>query len=124
MKVIAGKCFGVESKVFTQTPTLYWDVRMLETATFEELIPEHYNAFIYVLEGKITVGKSLTSAEHGSCIILGKGEGVQLKSEGKARFALIAGEPLNEPVVQHGPFVMNTQEQISQAFRDFSAGKF
>ncbi|KAI0561522.1 pirin [Gracilaria domingensis] len=124
VKVIAGKCFDVESKVFTQTPTLYWDVRMLKGATFEEQIPEQYNAFIYVLEGKVTAGKKDVEGEHGACMVFGPGEGVQIKSDDEARFVVLAGQPLDEPIVQHGPFVMNTKEQIMQAFRDYSAGKF
>eukprot|EP00177_Eucheuma_denticulatum_P008656 GFKZ01015747.1.p1 GENE.GFKZ01015747.1~~GFKZ01015747.1.p1 ORF type:complete len:305 (+),score=42.79 GFKZ01015747.1:503-1417(+) len=124
VKVIAGKCLGVESKVFTETPTMYWDVRTNEATTFTEVIPEEYNAFIYVLEGKVASGKKSVEGTHGTCMVLGAGQGVTVKTEGKARFVVLAGLPLNEPVVQHGPFVMNTREQIMQAFRDFSAGKF
>lgn len=124
VKVIAGRCYDVESKVFTQTPTLYWDVQTLKAATFEQELPPEYNAFVYVLSGKVTTGKKDVEGEHGTCIVYGPGEGVQIKSEGKARFVVLAGQPLNEPVVQHGPFVMNTREQIAQAFRDYSAGKF
>lgn len=124
MKVIAGKCYDVESEVFTQTPTLYWDVQTLKGATFEQQIPSEYNAFIYVLSGKVTSGRKDEEGEHGTCMVFGPGEAVQIKSEGKARFVVLAGQPLNEPVVQHGPFVMNTREQIAEAFRDYSAGKF
>lgn len=124
VRVIAGKCFDVESKVFTVTPTLFWDVSMLKTATFEEQIPSNYNAFIYVLNGSIATGEADAHGKHGSCIVLGPGDGIKVKSAGPARFVVLAGQPLNEPVVQHGPFVMNTRDQILQAFRDYEAGKF
>lgn len=124
VKVIAGKCLGVESNVFTVTPTLFWDVRMNATTTFSEQIPEEFNAFIYVLEGKVRVGEEGVEGTHATCLTLGPGHSVSVMSEGKARFVVLAGLPLNEPVVQHGPFVMNTREQIKQAFRDYSAGKF
>lgn len=124
VKVIAGRCFGVESGVFTQTPTIFWDVRMLGAGTFEECVPEHYNAFVYVLDGDVVSGKKGHEGRHGSCFVYGDGEGVRVSSKGKARFVVLAGEPLNERVVQHGPFVMNSNEQILKAFRDYQDGKF
>lgn len=123
-KVVAGTCLGVESNVFTQTPTLYWDVRTKGATTFTESIPEHYNAFVYVLSGTIKTGKKDVEGTHGTCIVFGPGESIAVKTTGQARFVVLAGEPLNEPVVQHGPFVMNTREQIMEAFRDYSNGKF
>ena len=125
VKVIAGRCYGTESAVFTVTPSMYLDVRMKGNATFQESIPSDYNAFAYVLDGSVRVGPNETDGVHGTCLVFGPGDFVEAKSgtEG-ARFVLIAGQPLGEPVVQHGPFVMNTREQIMQAFRDFSAGKF
>lgn len=125
VKVVAGKCFGIESDVFTETPTMFWDVRMLQATTLEEEIPKDYNAFIYVLDGTIHVGESdSTTGTHGSCFLLGPGESVKVISDGKARFVVIAGKPLNEPIVTHGPFVMNSREEIVQAFRDYTAGYF
>lgn len=124
VKVIAGKCLGVESAVFTQTPTLYWDVRTNGATTFAEQIPEHYNAFMYVLSGTVMTGKNDQKGTHGTCVVFGPGESVSVRADGKSRFVILAGEPLNEPVVQHGPFVMNTREQIMEAFRDYSKGKF
>jgi len=110
--------------VYTVTPTSYWDVTALPGAVFEETIPKHYNAFVYVLDGNITVdGKK---GQHGTCAILGNGDKVVVKndSEKDARFLVISGKPHNEPIVQHGPFVMNTREEIQQAMRDYSAGLF
>lgn len=125
-KVIAGKCFGVESSVFTVTPTMYLDMTMQPHASLVELpVPAQYNGFIYCLDGALTVAGHAEIARHGSCVELGDGDAVSAVagSEG-ARFVLIAGSPIGEPVVQHGPFVMNTREEIMQAFRDYSAGKF
>lgn len=124
VKVIAGKCLGVESRVFTVTPTLYWDVRMKGAGTFVERVPEEYNAFLYVLEGTVTAGRKEREGTHGTCMVFGAGDSVCVTSKGRARFVVLAGKPLNEPVVQHGPFVMNTREQIMKAFRDYQEGKF
>lgn len=125
VKVIAGKCFGVESPVFTQTPTLYWDVSMKENSTFEENIPNQFNAFMYVLEGTVRVDGNIGT--HGSCLVFARGtsgDSIKITSKSNTRFVVLAGKPLNEPVVQHGPFVMNTREEIMQAFQDYSANKF
>lgn len=98
---------------------------MQKATTFEEKLPVEYNVFIYVIRGTVNVGGSKDNVgTHGSCMVLGPGESVKVTSEGKARFVVLGGKPLNEPVVQHGPFVMNTREQIMQAFQDYSAGKF
>lgn len=127
VKVIAGKCLGIESRVFTQTPTLYWDITMDGQTTFEEKIPKDYNAFMYVLRGTVHVGDDNHVGTHGSCIVFAHGttgDSVKVASDDGARFVVLAGKPLNEPIVQHGPFVMNTREEIRQAFQDFSADKF
>lgn len=124
VSVIAGKCLGVESPVFTETPSLYWDVHLKPNATFEEKIPNGYNAFIYVLNGHVLVGDKQSDGPRAACLVLGAGESVKVTTKDDARFVVLAGQPLNEPVVQHGPFVMNTREQIMEAFQDYSAGKF
>lgn len=125
VKVIAGKCLGVESRVFTATPTLYWDVHLRRAATFEEVMPADYNAFLYVLEGDVSAGdRDPKTGSHGACMVFGSGESVKVSSQGTARFVVLAGRPLKEPVVQHGPFVMNTRKEIMEAFQDYSAGKF
>lgn len=124
VKVISGTCYGVTSDVYTATPTSYWDVTASRGAAFEEDIPKECNAFVYVLDGSVTVdGKD---GEHGTCAILGDGDKVQVKNAGRnnARFLVISGRPHNDPIVQHGPFVMNTREEIQQATRDYNAGLF
>jgi redox-sensitive bicupin YhaK (pirin superfamily) len=90
-------------------------------------LPEGHNAFVYVFEGDGSVGqgedaRALSSQE---LAVLGGGEvfAVRAGSEG-ARLILVAGRPLREPVARYGPFVMNTKEEIMQAFVDFQSGKF
>lgn len=125
VKVVAGRCYGIESGVFTVTPTMFWDVRAKANATFEELLPPEYNSFVYVLEGSVLIGSDMKKGEHGTCAILGGGESVVVKTgDVDSRFVVISGMPHNEPIVQHGPFVMNSNEEIMEAFRDFSSGKF
>jgi quercetin 2,3-dioxygenase len=125
-KVIAGEAFGVKSQVFTKTPTMYLDMKMEPGSSLVDFpIPTEFNAFMYVCEGEVTVANHKEVGTHGSCVVLTDGDSVTAKAgpEG-GRFLLIAGEPLNEPIAQSGPFVMNTREELMQAYRDFQEGKF
>uniref|UniRef100_A0A2N9EX72 Pirin C-terminal domain-containing protein n=1 Tax=Fagus sylvatica TaxID=28930 RepID=A0A2N9EX72_FAGSY len=115
VRVIAGEALGTKSPIYTRTPTMYLDFTL-------KPIPISWNAFVYVLEGEGIFGNtksSPTSAHH--VLLLGTGDGLEVwnKSSKPLRFVLIGGEPLGEPVVQFGPFVMNTQEEIDQTTDDF-----
>ncbi|MBN4078390.1 pirin family protein [Gammaproteobacteria bacterium AH-315-C21] len=108
---------------------LYLDISLEGNGSFIEPIPISYNAFIYVLEGKITVlgerNEQDAVVEKGDLAILDHGHRVQIISEPPtARFILVAGEPLNESVARRGPFVMNTDAELRQAFKDYSKGEF
>ncbi|KAI4302720.1 hypothetical protein MLD38_038437 [Melastoma candidum] len=125
--VIAGESMGVRSPVYTRTPTMYLDFTLKPGAEMHQSIPESWNAFIYVLEGEGVFGSEESSpVQPHNLLVLGEGDGVSMwnRSTSKTlRFVLIAGQPLNEPVVQHGPFVMNTSAQIEQTIRDYQYGK-
>ncbi len=123
--IIAGSAFGVESPVYTMTPTMYIDFSMEGGSTLKQAIPKGWNGFVYVLEGSATFGGHKGSAHHTLVLSnAGDEEGltVTTASDKPCRFALIVGEPLNEPIVQHGPFVMNTREEIMKAMMDFQSG--
>jgi len=127
VKVIAGESLGIKSGVRTRTPTLYLDFKMDPHSTFIQDTPEDWNCFAYVLDGKLQIGGDENNAgklvQSSYTAILSKGKQVKLQTvEDGARFVLIGGQPLNEPVIQHGPFVMNTREEIYQAIRDFQTG--
>ena len=109
------------------TEPLYLDVRVPAGVDFTEPLPEHHNAFIYVIGGQARLagpagdGVELTRDELG---ILAHGSSVTVQAGGNAlRFLLLAGKPLNEPVVRGGPFVMNTRAEIEQAQADYAAGR-
>eukprot|EP01125_Pyxidicula_operculata_P015730 TRINITY_DN5365_c0_g1_i1.p1 TRINITY_DN5365_c0_g1~~TRINITY_DN5365_c0_g1_i1.p1 ORF type:complete len:327 (-),score=59.58 TRINITY_DN5365_c0_g1_i1:96-1076(-) len=122
--VIAGSSMGIDSPVYTLTPTLYLDFTMQPNSSLDQEIPEGFNAFFYTLEGTAYYGAKETECGPHFTLVLSQGNRVQVKTKGeKARFVLIGGQPLNEPVVQHGPFVMNTQEEIQKAFLDFYTGQ-
>ena len=103
------------------TDVQYLDVTLDPGAVFARDLANSYNAFVYVYEGSATMGAA-TLPQH-SLAVLGEGDQVEIVAgEAGARFILVAGKPIGEPVVQYGPFVMNTQAEIEQAFRDYQAG--
>ncbi|CAA0815365.1 Pirin-like protein [Striga hermonthica] len=122
VKVIAGEALGVQSPIFTRTPTMFLDFTLKPGAMIQQPILSSWNAFVYVLEGEGKFGSSRSSpvsAHH--ILLLGPGDGLEAwnKSSKSLRFVLIGGEPLGEPIVQYGPFVMNTQQQIDQTIEDY-----
>ncbi|KAG0357810.1 hypothetical protein BGZ54_000176, partial [Gamsiella multidivaricata] len=126
IKVIADESHGVESKVCTRTPTMYLDFKMDKNKTVEQSIPASYTRFIYMLKGTAFIGDkefegkahhTLTFSEDGTTTIK-----IRTKDE-DAHFVVIAGEPLKEPIVQRGPFVMNSQEEIYETFVDYQYGQ-
>lgn len=122
VRVIAGEALGTKSPIYTRTPTMYLDFTLKPGAHLQQPIPKSWNAFVYVLEGEGMFGssKSLPVSGH-HLLLLGSGDGLEAwnKSSKTLRFILVGGEPLGEPVVQFGPFVMNTQEEIDQTVDDF-----
>uniref|UniRef100_A0ACD6ABW5 Uncharacterized protein n=1 Tax=Avena sativa TaxID=4498 RepID=A0ACD6ABW5_AVESA len=127
VRIIAGEAFGVQSPVYTRTPTMYMDFSMQPGSQLHQPIPAGWNAFVYIIEGEGSFGRKNTvpaTAHH--CLVLGAhGDGLSVwnKSGAPLRFALAAGQPLNEPVVQQGPFVMNTRAEIQQAMEDYYYGR-
>ena len=126
MRVIAGSSNGVTGAVTREiTEPLYLDIHVPAGAEFSTALPGSHNAFIYVYRGAVTVdGVQVASQRMG---ILGNTTGadnVTLSATEDARLILVAGKPLNEPIVQYGPFVMNTQQEIHQALNDFNNGHF
>ncbi|KAL1021767.1 hypothetical protein UPYG_G00017710 [Umbra pygmaea] len=126
VSVISGEALGVKSKIYTRTPTLYLDFKLDGGAKYVQPVPSGWTTFIYTLAGSVHIGPDDEQQEvtpHHT-VVFGDGDGVKVenKTSNTSHFVLIAGQPINEPVVQHGPFVMNTQEEINQAIRDYSNG--
>ncbi|XP_077970481.1 pirin-like [Styela clava] len=121
--VISGESLGVKSKVYTRTPTMYLDFKLESGAKIEQPVPKGWTAFVYTLSGDLSISGTEVASHHTA--ILDDGEFVALENLEKeiSHFVLVAGQPINEPIVQQGPFVMNTREQISQAINDFHNGQ-
>jgi hypothetical protein len=110
------------------TQPLYLDVSLDPGVSFEETLPGGHNAFVYLIAGDITLpdqnGDKLTM-QRDQLAVLGQGDGLRLQGgEQASRFLLVAGKPLNEPIARAGPFVMNTEAELRQAFSDYQSGQF
>ena len=109
----------------TSTDPLYLDVELPADARFVQRIPAGYNGLMYVFEGSVAVGPAgaARTLDMHKVGVLSDGDEVEVSGGANGgRFILVAGRPLGEPVVQYGPFVMNTREEIEQAIRDYQNG--
>ena len=124
--VIAGATHGVSGAMQREaTEPLYLDLHLQAGASFEQPLPAAHNAFVYVYRGDLTVGETAVRTQRMAILANAAGtDGVRLTAGAEgARAILIAGQPLNEPIAQHGPFVMNTNAEIFRAVEDFRAGR-
>jgi len=123
-RVIAGATHGVAGAVQREgTQPLYLDLHLDAGATFDQALPEGHNAFVYVYRGSLAIGEREVPVQR-MAILANAGDGVRLVAGAQgARAILVAGRPLKEPIVQYGPFVMNSQQEIFQAVEDFRAGR-
>ncbi|HET8870984.1 MAG TPA: pirin family protein [Aquabacterium sp.] len=124
--VIAGESHGVTGAVQRPvTEPLYLDLHLPAGAVFEQTVPAEHNALVYVYRGEVDVAGTTVSAQRMAILRNEPGQD-QVRIEARevaARVLLISGRPLNEPIVQYGPFVMNSNEQIHQAVQDYRSGR-
>ena len=126
VKVIAGRLDEAAGPINggggnMATDPLYWDVSVRPGNSVTLPVPATHNAFVYVFEGSLRVGERDVPT-HSAAILDDGDTFAAIAGDNGARFLLLAGKPLREPVVQYGPFVMNTREEIEQALRDYRDG--
>jgi redox-sensitive bicupin YhaK (pirin superfamily) len=123
-RIIAGASHGVSGAVQREgTAALYLDIHLDAGASFEQPLPAAHNAFVYVYRGAVEMGGQAVPPQR-MAILANQGDGVRITAAAQgARVLLIAGRPLKEPIVQYGPFVMNTRQEIFEAVEDFRAGR-
>ena len=132
VKVIAGRVGNVQGPISQPaTDPTYLDISLAAGATYAHLLPAGHAAFVYVFEGSVQVGGADAPVVGiHQLAVLGPGSQVSLRGPGApaevagGRVILVAGRPLKEPVARYGPFVMNTQAELIQAFQDFQSGRF
>lgn len=123
VRVIAGALGDVKGPARTFTPINLWDVQ-LAAGEVALTFPESHTLALFVMEGTVTVNGAQPVPDPSLILLEREGSDVVVAASSDARFIVLNGEPIDEPVVGYGPFVMNSQEQIAQAMKDYSAGRF
>jgi redox-sensitive bicupin YhaK (pirin superfamily) len=131
VRAIAGRSHGVDGAMQREvTEPTYLDLELPAGASFAHALPASHNAFVYVYRGALTIGETEVPVQRMAILANrgqtdgGEADGVVLKAAQPTRALLIAGKPLGEPIAQYGPFVMNTNDEIFQAVKDFQSGSF
>jgi redox-sensitive bicupin YhaK (pirin superfamily) len=124
VEVIAGEYEGIKGSATTFTPIEMYSCRVLKGAALDLSLPADFNTGILILEGSIKINDNHIALTDNFCLFKNDGTGIKIETLEDAIFLVLSGEPINEPIVSHGPFLMNTAEEIQQAMRDFGSGKF
>jgi redox-sensitive bicupin YhaK (pirin superfamily) len=125
VRVIAGESHGVAGAMQREvTEPVYLDIELPAGATFAQALPAGHNAFVYVYRGGVVIEGTDVPVQRMAILDNNGGDGVRISAPAASRVLLIAGRPLNEPIAQYGPFVMNSNEEIFQAVQDYQAGRF
>jgi redox-sensitive bicupin YhaK (pirin superfamily) len=145
IRIVAGESMGIKAAIDTHTPMMFLDIRSVVLcccllhhththtrastrvqpgATHVEKVPKEFDGFLYVYRGAGLVGKDKSKLNMGQVALLDVGEELAITADAEeVRCLVIAGTPIKEPIARHGPFVMNTREEIMQAFVDYQNGK-
>ena len=123
-RVIAGELLGAKGPAHTFTPINVWDLRLKPDADLTLDLPDGHTAMLVVLSGHITVNGGDGAGEAEMVLLSRKGGAVRIHADGDATILVLTGEPIDEPIVGYGPFVMNSEAEIRQAIDDFNTGRF
>jgi hypothetical protein len=123
-RIIAGQYQQTTGPAHTFSPLNVWDMRLQQASPVTLSQPEGWSTALVVLKGTITVNGSTTANEAQLVVLSQQGDSLHLEASSDASVLLLSGEPLNEPIVGYGPFVMNTKQEIADAVRDFNTGRF
>ncbi|MCR6652619.1 MAG: pirin family protein [Cellvibrionaceae bacterium] len=123
-RVIAGSYAGTQGPAHTFSPMSVWDVRLNAGGEVVLPIPEGWNGMVILLTGEVQVNGEATLGNAQMTLLNRSGEDVHIRAERPSKLLLLAGAPIDEPIVGYGPFVMNTDQQINDAINDFNSGRF
>ncbi len=123
VRVIAGEYGGHRGPAKTFTPIHLWDVNLRADRSAELPLPDGHTTLFLVLSGEVVANEDRVAGEGDLAIFERHGDGIRVTAKSAAKLLLMAGEPIAEPVVGHGPFVMNSRAEIQQAFEDYQLGR-
>jgi redox-sensitive bicupin YhaK (pirin superfamily) len=125
VRVVAGSAFGATGPVAgIDVDPLFLDIGFLRGVTFDVPVPKDHSAFAYVTDGAVRLGPSRMEVRAGQLAVLGRGERITATCDASmGRMLLLAGRPIGEPVARGGPFVMNTDSEIREAWEDYREGR-
>lgn len=124
VRVIAGAYAGHAGPAQVHSPMQVWDVQLTRGRSTELPVQEGWNTALVVIQGSLVVNGSTQAGADQLVVLRREGSNVHVEAGSDARFLVLSGEPLDEPVVGYGPFVMNTEQEIQQAIADFNSGRF
>jgi redox-sensitive bicupin YhaK (pirin superfamily) len=124
VRVIAGTCAGVRGPARTFTELNVWDVRLNSGATCTLDLPEGHNTILAVLQGQMQIGSGQNLGDAALAVLSATGSGVWLRAQTDVKLLVLSGQPIDEPIVGYGPFVMNSRSEIVSAFNDLESGRF
>lgn len=124
VRVIAGDYQGQQGPARTFTPMHVWDVRLVAGEKLELELPEGWSTALAIVQGTVLVNGNDVAREAQLVVMAQEGRKLTLEANGDVALLLMSGEPIDEPIVGYGPFVMNSQQEIVQAVNDFNNGKF
>jgi redox-sensitive bicupin YhaK (pirin superfamily) len=124
VEVIAGELNGIKGPAFTFTPIQMYNARMKKGALLTLHLPENFNTGILVIEGKMKVNDEQEAPADHFALFKNDGNTITLEALEDSVLLVLSGEPIHEPIAPYGPFLMNTREELIQAYEDFNTGKF
>lgn len=123
VNIVAGRFENIQGPVNALSPLTALTVKIQKHGNYTFRFPSHHNSFVYILHGKVVVNKAEQAQEKHAVIFNNDGDAFTLYAEEDTQLLIAAAEPLNEPVASNGPFVMNNETEILEAFRDYNMGK-
>lgn len=124
ISLIAGEFMEKTGPAFTFSPITLFSVNLQKDTEFEFELPTDFNTALLVLEGGVEINTAQTATQNQMALLQNNGHKIKLKATQNSVILVLSGNPLNEPIVSYGPFLMNTKQEIIQAIEDFNAGKF